>query len=274
MTSTDEPIGGEALKDKWRMWDDEPAYGELFLRRATGSEPEMESSKAVAKLIKNWVQQGDRILDVGCGAGHYLRSLRNQIAVPFHYSGVDATAHYVNLAKTAWANDGAADFQVGDAFARPVKDKSVDIAMCCNVFLHLPSIKQPLRELLRVARRRVMVRTLIGDRSFRIQDVYNPLTHPTRFESAHDLEFGDAGEPKAFHYYNIYSKVFIENLLRNEPGVKSVIVVPDRDFDPAKLSADAESRADVPDITRMMNGWQVNGYILQPWHFIQIELNG
>lgn len=264
----------EKSKEKWRNWDEDPAYGELFLKRATGSAPEMESSKAIARILKSWVRPNDRILDVGCGAGHYLRSLRNQIEVPFHYRGVDATANYISLAQTAWAGNPSADFQVGDAFKLPVADKSVDIAMCCNVFLHLPSIKQPLRELLRAARRSVIVRTLVGERSFRIQDVYNPVAHPAHFNSAHDLEFDDSGEPIAFHYYNIYSKVYIENLLRSDPNVKSVSIIPDTDFDPAKLSADAVERADVPDITRMMNGWQVNGYILQPWHFVQVELNG
>lgn len=83
------------MMDKWRQsWlnkEDGERYGEVLYRRAIGEFPEMESSKAVAACVENIAKPIDRILDVGCGAGHYLRSLDRVLPFEFHYMGVDAT---------------------------------------------------------------------------------------------------------------------------------------------------------------------------------------
>ncbi len=66
--------------DAWRQaWESEAIgkpYGDLFFDRATGKLPEMESSKAAAARITALAKSGDSLLDVGCGAGHYYRSIR------------------------------------------------------------------------------------------------------------------------------------------------------------------------------------------------------
>ncbi len=85
--------------DEWRGRTD---YADTFSMRAAGQLPEMESSKAAANLLQKEVVQGDSILDVGCGAGHYLRSLHAQIKVDFQYTGVDATKESVEAAKRVW----------------------------------------------------------------------------------------------------------------------------------------------------------------------------
>ncbi|WP_455198542.1 class I SAM-dependent methyltransferase, partial [Kaarinaea lacus] len=155
--------GDKKEADDWRVWDEEKEYGEVLFKRATGESPEMESSKAAAKQLIEVVKDGDEILDVGCAAGHYLRSLKNALTVDFSYTGVDATAYYIELAKKAFKDDPKADFKVGDIFNLPFEDNSKDVVMCNNVFLHLPSIKKPLSELCRVARRFVLVRSMVGD---------------------------------------------------------------------------------------------------------------
>ena len=76
--------------------------------------------------------------------------------------------------------------------------------MCNNVLLHLPSIVKPIAELSRVARRFILIRTLIGDESFRIQEVFSKETWPFSTVPT-DQEFDDSGEPTSFGYENIYS---------------------------------------------------------------------
>ena len=66
--------------------------------------PEMESSKALAKILKKQIFENDNVLDVGCGCGHYLKSLLSEIGVPFKYTGVDATNYYIELAKKPGLN--------------------------------------------------------------------------------------------------------------------------------------------------------------------------
>ena len=126
----------------------------------------MECSKAAAMLIQSWIRSGDSLLDVGCGAGHYLRSLLRTIPTPFEYTGIDATGGYIELAKKAWKHVPLARFLQGDIFALPVEERSFDLVMSANVFLHLPSIAIPLDQLIRAARRNVLIRMMVGDQEF------------------------------------------------------------------------------------------------------------
>jgi ubiquinone/menaquinone biosynthesis C-methylase UbiE len=210
------------------------------------------------------------VLDVGCGPGHYLRSLLNRVRVPFTYTGVDATEAYIRLARKAWRDEPRASFEVGEAAALPFKSASFDIVMSCNVFQHLPAVQSPFAEAIRVMRRRGIVRMFVGERSFRIQEVYSAETHPASFAGAlGEEEFGPDGEPMSFHYYNIYSKTYIHKLIARIGGADAE-VVEDRHYDPAAITASTRENT-CPDTTTMLDGWQVNGYILQPWAFVKLR---
>lgn len=255
----DEHSKGWSNGNDWGV-DKTEEYAQVLYKRAIGELPEMESSKATAKILSIWVKDGDSILDVGCGVGHYLRSLKNRLTCNFFYTGVDNSPLYIELAEKAYPGRDRVNFHKGDIYQLPFSQKSFDIVMANNVFLHLRSIEQPLRELHRVARKYVLIRTLVGDRSFRIQEV-----------RALDDEFNEDGSPKSFNYFNIYSKTYIERLLSNMPDVNRWEIVPDNDFDPKLISANAE-QSGLHNVTRMIGDWRINGYILQPWVFIKVFL--
>lgn len=246
---------------QWRVWDAEKPYGETLYKRATGELPEMESSKKMASEVARVFKPGDTILDVGCGAGHYLRSLRRTVGPDAEYTGVDATPSYVELARKANAKDVKASFKHGDIFELPLADRSYDIVMSNNLFLHLPSIVKPLKELVRVARKTVFVRSLIGDRSFRIKDV-----HPE------EPEFDASGEPTAFHFYNIYSEAYVQSLVSAMAQVKRATITRDNEFDRQRILASMSDHQGAHDASGMIGDYQVNGYILQPWSILEITL--
>ena len=91
---------------KIRFWENHENYGLLFKKRASGELPEMESSKALSKVIKENYSKGEKILDAGCGSGHYLRSLIKANIDQIKYTGCDVTERYINFAKELdWTSD-------------------------------------------------------------------------------------------------------------------------------------------------------------------------
>jgi ubiquinone/menaquinone biosynthesis C-methylase UbiE len=247
--------------DSWRVWDDDRSYGETLYNRATGELPEMESSRAVSKVVAKVFREGDTILDVGCGCGHYLRGLDRELPAGFSYQGVDATEHYISLARKAFADRADVRFEVADIFALDLADEAFDIVMCNNVLLHLPEIRRPLSELVRVTRRELFVRLMCGERSFRIQDV-----HP----QPGGAEFAEDGTPIAYHYYNIYSRDYVNHLLERIPGKKRWSIEADTDFDRQRIMDSVKDHPNAVDATTIMGDCQVNGYVLQPWAILHV----
>ena len=252
--------------DAWKVWDNEQEYGELFYKRAIGELQEMESSKALAKLIQPYLQEGDKIGDIGCGGGHYLRSLDSKAIKNFHYVGVDQTAYYIQKANEAFSNPInkndlrlSTSFIEGDIFNIPLNDSEVDIAICNNVLLHLPSIEKPISELIRIAKRTVIIRTLIGDHTLRVKQIHKP------------EEFDSNGEPLHFHYHNIYSKAYIESLLLKNK-IEKFEFIEDTDFKSEAFNSSENFVGQKPDnLTVVLNGMQLNTYIIQPWTFLIIQ---
>jgi SAM-dependent methyltransferase len=249
--------GGKKLLERRRK------YGDLLYKRATGRAPEMESMKATAKQLSNTLEENDQILDVGCGVGHYLYSLQTHSKINFSYTGLDNTPYFIKLASKAYKGQKNVTFNEGDLYNLPYEDKSFDVVMCNNVFLHLPSIERPLSELIRVCRRFLLIRTLVGNRSFIIKDVHD--------RSGDD--FTEEGEPHAYHLFNIFSKDYFLFLLKKK-NVQKFEIVEDRDFDPHKISFGKSDYKDqsATDLTTMIGDVQANGYILQPWAYIRINL--
>ncbi|MBI3334889.1 MAG: class I SAM-dependent methyltransferase [Candidatus Portnoybacteria bacterium] len=257
------------MKKNWKIWENEKEYGNVFYERAVGEIPEMESSKAIAKIVNTFIKKNDLIMDVGCGGAHYVVSLDKALRVPFRYLGIDSTKYYIDMANKALRGRLKNNpkrlytaFRVGDIFNIPAEDGFADIVMCANVLLHLPSIEKPLRELVRVAKKYVIVRTLIGNTSFRIRQVNQPEIYDKN------------GEPANFHFFNIYSKVYISDILDSTEGVKSYKFFLDNDFNPAHIGHSNYTNTDriTPhDLTTIINGMQVNNYIIEPWQFLIIE---
>jgi ubiquinone/menaquinone biosynthesis C-methylase UbiE len=255
----------EKWRKEWLSTREGYAYGELFFKRATGELPEMESSKAAAKRVAGLLTgQAPRIVDVGCGAGHYYRSLRTAIGGEFQYLGVDATPHYVKLAREAFNTDRDASFMEGDIFSLALEDRTANLVMCNNVLLHLPSIAKPLRELMRIAAQTVLIRTLVSDKSYVVKDVAP--------EPDGD-EFDEHGEPKDFHFLSIYSEKYLERVIRSTGRVRSISFERDIDFDSNKVADSGVLLKHAWDKTEVMDGMQISGMLLLPWTWITVELH-
>ncbi len=258
------------------LWLNEYASNEklsdVYFKRATGALPEMESSKAVAKLIASRMRPDERVLDVGCGSAHYLRSLRREISFGFNYVGVDYHDMFLNKAKRAWSDEPTASFRLGSVFDVPASDGEFDIVMCNNLIMHLPSLEAPMGELIRSSRRLVVIRTLVGNRSFRIQEVFNSDWYVDTDVSSSD-EFTNDGNPRAYSFSNIYSEAYFTAVIKRHAPAARIEYIVDDQFESAAIESSAKNEK-LHSATQIIGGKQVMGYILCPYQFIVIDLSG
>ena len=90
----------------------------------------------------------------------------------------------------------------------------------------------------------VILPTLVGERSFRIREVYGAPTDPMSFHgSADDDEFNEKEEPKSFHFINIYRRSNIERLLYIMLEVDRRQIHAERAFDPERISPEVSSHS-------------------------------
>jgi ubiquinone/menaquinone biosynthesis C-methylase UbiE len=87
-----------------------------------------------------------RLLDVGCGTGHQLASLR---ARGFEVAGVDGSE--AMLAHARRLNPGL-DLRLGDAESLPFDGTSFDVVICLEVLRYLPRAEPCVAEMARVLR--------------------------------------------------------------------------------------------------------------------------
>jgi ubiquinone/menaquinone biosynthesis C-methylase UbiE len=105
--------------------------------------------RAELDLLGDVVQQGMRVLDVGCGTGRHLLLLRDRLALGL---GVDYERRYIAEASRR-AGDGHLHFVTGDATAIPVAGK-FDLAVCLtNTWGTMNDKAAVLREMRRLAPR-------------------------------------------------------------------------------------------------------------------------
>jgi SAM-dependent methyltransferase len=91
------------------------------------------------------LQHGHRVLDLGCGAGHFLAWLERRDA--FRLDGLDLSEASVRAARHLTSG---AEVVVGDAESLPYPDASFDRVVCNGSIHHMPHVEVALRELYRV----------------------------------------------------------------------------------------------------------------------------
>ncbi len=254
----------------YKLWDQVPHYGDTLYKRATGELDEMESSKSLSRFLKNYYQKGDSVVDIGCGAGHYLRSLRTHLDSDINYTGADATEYYVHLARKA---NPDVNFYQEDIFNLSFEDESFDMVLCNNVILHLPP--PPLKtfsELVRVSKRCVVIRTLMSESNYIIKRPYAPeeLATSEQIDAADIID--ENGDPRQFGYFNMYSKPYLQAIVQKIDPKASVEFFADLDF---QVFENPESKGKNKGVaTEVVGNRQVSGNLLYDWHYIVIKKAG
>jgi ubiquinone/menaquinone biosynthesis C-methylase UbiE len=107
------------------------------------------------------VQEGQRILDVGCGTGSLSRTLLAS-GKAISVVGVDPTEDYVSFARRG-VPSSRATFQVSAAESLPFPDNSFDAAMALLVLQEFDDPGRAVREMARTTRRAGTVAASLWD---------------------------------------------------------------------------------------------------------------
>jgi SAM-dependent methyltransferase len=90
----------------------------------------------------------ERVLDVGCGLGQYLRRL-GQVA-GLRLIGMDLSRGMLRDLRQQWEGGPAPDLAVADIQRLPLPDASCDVILAMHMLYHVPDIVGTARELRRV----------------------------------------------------------------------------------------------------------------------------
>jgi SAM-dependent methyltransferase len=94
-------------------------------------------------------------LDVGCGAGHWGRTVLSLLPPAATLVGVDREPRFLELAREQAGARGLAErlsFVEGTAEALPFPDDRFDLVTCQMVLIHVAEVEAALREMIRVTR--------------------------------------------------------------------------------------------------------------------------
>lgn len=242
--------------DAWRVWNNDDKVEMRTYKRVTGELPEMESTKQLVELVGQVYSPGMTILDVGCAAGHYYNGLV-RLDQDLKYTGVDATVKYIQFAKEHFKNNPNTRFEVGDIFNLDPALKA-DIVYCCNVILHLPDFRAPIKNLLKAARKYCFIRTLVSDKTYLNKFLYTD-------------DFDANGNPTNFVHQNTYSVSLLSTFIK-EQGNYKVEVIKDK-FDGDSINKEFENFGDQQSaVTRVVGDKQIAGNVVFEWQWLKISV--
>jgi SAM-dependent methyltransferase len=150
-------------------------------------------------LRRTGVGRDQRVLDVGCGSGVYLRMAADRGAA---VSGLDAAEALIELARERVPE---ADLRVGDMQFMPFEDDSFDVVTGFNSFFFAADMTAALREAGRVAKRGGRVLVGVWGRPERCD--LTPMLEAVRSLRAEPAAASAAAGPPAFHEPGVLERI-------------------------------------------------------------------
>ena len=142
----------------WRRLVGKPALPPLWLRRHTGAVARFESAaRDTAQFLDSLglVEQGHRVLDIGCGAGAMVPEFARRIGSGGRYVGFDVHAPSIRWCRERYAGDPRLAFELAEvasaygassgppasSYRFPVGDAEADLVLAKSVFTHLRCVE-------------------------------------------------------------------------------------------------------------------------------------
>ena len=145
------------------IWAYSKLFAELSIGRASGEASEMDSVRQTTEILRGRVEPGASVLDVGSGAGHLWRSLRQ---LGLEYYGIDYEEHIVEIGRRYLSREGLPQSRLRPlALERLPRGERYDVVVSLSALLYFPAFHEPLELMARAADRLLVIRSLFGDRT-------------------------------------------------------------------------------------------------------------
>jgi arsenite methyltransferase len=110
------------------------------------------TSRRVRVLDMLGAAPGERVLEVGCGSGLYLREIGVAVGGTGHALGIDISEDQIRIAREHCADLTQVDVSPGDVLELPAGDQAFDASLSVQVLEYIVEIERALTELRRVTR--------------------------------------------------------------------------------------------------------------------------
>lgn len=137
-------------------------------------------------------ETGEKLVDVGCGPGFYVKELLERVGPSGSVVGIDTAPAMLAIAAKRAAGDTNVSFHQADATCLPVGDNEFDAALSVQALEYVPDVEAATAEIYRVLRPggRVVIwdvdwstvswRSRDSDRMRRVLDAWDKhLSHPS-----------------------------------------------------------------------------------------------
>ena len=109
-------------------------------------------------ILSSFINDGETVLDVGCGPGWNLDHFKIYGPDVADYRGLDYSKRFIRVAnQRSKSKYNIEPFAYGDCRDLDEEDKSWDVVVLQDVLEHTNGYEKPVQEALRVARKRIIV---------------------------------------------------------------------------------------------------------------------
>ncbi len=212
------------------------------------------------------------VLDVGCAAGHFLRTFKRQRIALSKYVGLEIDPMMVAAANRVWSAEiNAGDVQfINEDLERYECSDRYDFVICVNAFMYFASPTAALTRLLNAVRGRLLIRSYFSDQNYRIIRAQTKLNHDK--SNVEEINVFDAdGNMVCYDFWNIYSQTYIEaSIARIDPDAK-VEWIEDRNV-LSSLAKERELNVMKRGATEVVNGQEISYPFILPWKYLSVTV--
>ncbi len=111
----------------------------------------------MAKILRMLgIRKGERLIDIGCGTGHYAVAFSKLGAI---VTGIDYSSQMLEIARVNLERSGARGYKLvlSDASKIDVPENSFDVACAIGIFDYLPDVDRVMQEIRRVTKKKARV---------------------------------------------------------------------------------------------------------------------